>query len=83
MTFQKKFDDLKDQANEKVDVLIKKNAYVEVIESLKKEGIALNEMTEEDFEILLVEEVEKQKNQGKGALLVVGALFLLGLLVSF
>jgi len=40
-------------------------------------------MTEEDFEILLVEEVEKQKNQGKGALLVVGALFLLGLLVSF
>jgi len=83
MTFQKKFDDLKDQANEKVDVLIKKNAYVEVIESLKKEGIALNEMTEEDFEILLVEEVEKQKNQGKGALLVVGALVLLGLLVSF
>lgn len=40
-------------------------------------------MTEEDFEILLVEEVEKQKNQGKGALLVVGALVLLGLLVSF
>jgi hypothetical protein len=81
MTFQKIFDDLKDQANEKVDVLIKKNAYIEVIESLKKEGIALNEMTEEDFEILLVEEVEKQKNQGKGALLGVGALFLLGLLV--
>ena len=81
MTFQKIFDDLKDQANEKVDDLIKKNAYVEVIESLKKEGIALNELTEEEFEILLVEEVEKQKNQGKGALLGAGTLFLLGFLI--
>lgn len=80
MKFQKVYENLKDGAFEKVDDLIKENAYNMVVSDLKKDGIDIDDLAEDEFETLLVEEIDKQKNLSKGAAVGASALFLLSLL---
>ncbi len=80
MKFQQVFENLKDGAIGKVDSLIKENAYSTVVSDLKADGIDINDLSEDEFEVLLVEEIQKQKNVTKGAAAGAGALFLLSLL---
>ncbi|PKI12717.1 hypothetical protein [Colwellia sp. 12G3] len=80
MNYQQVFENFKKGALEKVDELIKENAYNTVLGDLKADGIDINDLSEDEFEALLVEEIAKQKNLSTGAAAGAGALFLLGLL---
>jgi hypothetical protein len=80
MKFKQVFENVKNDASDKVDALIKQNAYNTVVSDLKTDGIDINDLSDDEFEVLLVEEMEKQKNLSKGAAVGASALFLLSLL---
>jgi len=72
--------DVKNSTQAQIDKTIRDNSYKSVVNELKNDGIALSDLTTEEFEQLLAEEIQKQKSFSKGAAVGAGALFLLGLL---
>lgn len=62
------------------DEALKKQAYMNVVQDLKKSGIVVEEVSKEDFEELLIDEVKRLKTLGKGALVGAGVFTVLSLL---
>jgi TRAP-type C4-dicarboxylate transport system substrate-binding protein len=75
-----KLKNLKNATQEKVDKIINEQSYQAVLKELQEDGIDVNDLTEEEFNQLLAEEIKKQKTFSKGVLVGAGALLLLELL---
>jgi len=75
-----KLKSLKNVTGEKVNQIIKEQSYNAVLKELKEDGIDIDDLTEEEFNQLIAEEIKKQKTFSKGMMVGAGALLLLELL---
>jgi len=75
-----KLKSLKNVTEEKVNQIIKEQSYNAVLKELKEDGIDIDDLTEEEFNQLIAEEIKKQKTFSKGMMVGAGALLLLELL---
>lgn len=75
-----KIKSMKNATQEQVDAIIKEQSYKNVIKDLKEAGISESELSEEEFDQLMAEEIKKNKSFAKGAMVATGALLILELL---
>lgn len=75
-----KIKSMKNATQEQVDAIIKEQSYKNVIKDLKEAGISESELSEEEFDQLMAEEIKKNKSFAKGAMVATGALLFLELL---
>lgn len=72
-----KIKSMKNATQEQVDTIIKEQSYKNVIKDLKEAGISESELSEEEFDQLMAEEIKKNKSFAKGAMVATGALLFL------
>jgi tripartite-type tricarboxylate transporter receptor subunit TctC len=75
-----KLKSIKNATQSQYDEVIQKYSHTQVIEDLKKAGISKSELSDEEFQELLNEQVVKSKSFSKGAMVATGALLFLELL---
>lgn len=74
------FEKFKNNTLDKADEMLRSNAQKVVLKELKEQGINANDLSEEEFEQLFIEEYEKQKNVSKGVGAGAGVMLLLSML---
>lgn len=75
-----KLKSLKNATQSQYDEVIQKYSHEQVLEDLKKAGISKDELSDEEFQELLDEQVVKSKSFSKGAMIATGAFLFLELL---
>ena len=75
-----KLKNLKNVTEEQVNSVIHEQTYKAVLKELEEDGINIDDLTEEEFNQLLAEEIKKQKSFAKGMMIGGSALLLLELL---
>ena len=72
--------ELKNAVTERFENLLRDHAYKSLTNSLKDDGISLDDLTDEEFEELLAEEIQKQRSFTKGVGVGTGIMVLMELL---
>lgn len=75
-----KLKSLKNASKEQYNEIIQRYSYDQVIEDLKKAGISKDELSDEEFQELLDDQISKSESFSKGALMATGAFLFLELL---
>ncbi len=75
-----KLKSLKNATQSQYNEVIKKYSYEEVLKELKKAGISKDELSEEEFQELLDDQIKQSKQFSKGAMVATGAFLFLELL---
>ena len=71
---------LTDNATEQFNEVIYKTSHKKVLQQLRDDGIDVNDVSKEEFNHMLAEEIKTQKSFTKGAAIGAGALLFLDLL---
>jgi len=75
-----KLKSMKNATQSQYNDVIQKYSHTQVLEDLKKAGISKSELSDEEFQELLDEQVLKSQSFSKGALIATGAFLFLELL---
>ncbi len=75
-----KLKNLKNISKEQYKNIVCEYSYNQVVEDLKKAGIKKDELSDEEFQELLNEQITKSESFSKGALMATGAFLFLELL---